>query len=58
VHHPAIGQSDFYWIMGAKPLIAFWHGDRGKSDADPVQTIIDALAVYLKTGQLPPLPEP
>jgi transposase len=25
---------------------------------DPIQTIIDALASYLKTGQLPPLPEP
>lgn len=25
---------------------------------DPVQAIIDALATYLKTGQLPPLPEP
>jgi transposase len=25
---------------------------------DPIRTIVDALATYLKTGQLPPLPEP
>jgi len=25
---------------------------------DPIQTIVDALADYLTTGQLPPLPEP
>lgn len=25
---------------------------------NPIQTIIDALATYLTTGQLPPLPKP
>ena len=25
---------------------------------DPIRTVIDALATYLTTGQLPPLPEP
>jgi transposase len=25
---------------------------------DPIRTIVDAVAIYLKTGQLPPLPEP